>query len=407
MMRYIALLAIILAMANAKLTEENLKLKSGDKLKLRHQFDDGPAETKWVLEACEGCKIALSCVILSRSCDDHLLTVHDGQNYHFFCGADQRYVVKTSIYNKMSVSIKTEGLKSGSYCSLSVTKPYTNMIYAPEDSSEHGLGKGATRQTSCKCGWGNKSPKRIVGGSEASVNEYPFVALLMLTRRKFPFCGGSIITPYHVLTAAHCTFPFYGIQLSVVIGEHDLSTEKETPHTRIIDVERTFDHPKYDGKSNIFDISVLKLKEKIEFNDAVGPVCMPNFRNRNLMDEYVKVMGWGNLRTNGSSSKVLLKVDLKVIDLEICKTIYNSIDTDNPFQICTWAKDKDSCQGDSGGPLVWVDPTTKRFTQVALVSYGRECASTDPAVNSDVSYFMDWINQKIKESSPEPVAVCQ
>nr|QHB21579.1 venom S1 protease 4 [Platymeris rhadamanthus] len=405
MIRYIALLAFVFAVANGKKYFHDIKIKTGEELKLRPQIEDGPAESKWTLEACEGCKVVLSCVILSRTCDDHLLTVHDGKSYHYYCGPEMRYILKTSIYNKMKVSIETQRLRSGSYCRATATKPYTNLKYEKIDSSEHGNGKGATRQTSCKCGWANKSPSRIVGGDETAINEYPFAVQIMLSRRKFAYCGGSIITPYHVLTAAHCTYPFYGIKLSVVVGEHDVTTDKETPHTKIIEVERVMDHPKYNDKSNEFDIAVIKLKEKIVFNDAVGPVCLPNYRNKNLHDEYVKVMGWGHLRTNGSSSPVLRKVNLKVIDLEVCKAIYNSIDLTNPFQICTWAPSKDSCQGDSGGPLVWREPTSNRYVQAALVSYGRDCASTDPGVNSDISYFMDWIREKIRETAPEEVCI--
>uniref|UniRef100_A0AB38ZEC6 Venom S1 protease 36 n=1 Tax=Ectomocoris sp. TaxID=3104572 RepID=A0AB38ZEC6_9HEMI len=399
MFKSIILLGFVVVAAHAETYRHELNLNPGDEMKLRPQLEEGPAESIWNFEACEGCKIVLSCVILSRTCDDHLLTIHDGEKYHRYCGPDERYVLRNSIYNKARVSIRTTRLRSGSYCHVSTTKPYTNMKYEEIDSSEHCT--KPKKQTSCRCGWANKSPGRIIDGKKTAINEFPFIVLIMLTRRKFPFCGGSIITREHVLTAAHCTYPLQGVQLSVIVGEHDIKSDKETPHTDIIDVLYSINHPNYDDKNNKNDVAVMKLSRSIKFSDAVGPACLPNFTKKTLTNEYIKAMGWGNTRTGGSSSSVLLKVNLKAIDIDICKTVYRSIETKNPTQICTWAPGKDTCQGDSGGPLVWRDPEANVYRQVALVSYGRECGSTDPAVNTDVSFYMDWIKEKIRETSTD------
>nr|QHB21556.1 venom S1 protease 11 [Platymeris rhadamanthus] len=402
---FLASSCLLLAKVNAD-TDHGLKqVNPGDDMTLWPNVEKGTAVTKWKFETCEGCRIILSCVILLPSCDDHVLTINDGQTTKTFCGEDINYALRNSHRNKMSLTMKSAGGKTGSYCRLLVTKPYTNMKYDERDSSEDGSGKGAIKKTSCKCGWTNKSPRRIVGGHEAGINEYPFAVLIMLKRRQYPYCGGSIITPYHVLTAAHCTQPFRGIRLAVIIGEHDTRTDKETPFTRIIDVEKTYEHSKYVDRKHQYDIAIMKLKDRIEYNDAVGPVCLPNFSNKKLLDEYVKVMGWGLLQTNGTVSPVLLKVNLKVLEFDICKTIFASVEKTSNYQLCTWAPNRDSCQGDSGGPLVWQNPETKRLTQVALVSFGRDCGSPDPAVNSDVSYFMDWIRKTVADTAPEEICV--
>uniref|UniRef100_A0AB38ZET7 limulus clotting factor C n=1 Tax=Oncocephalus sp. TaxID=2944721 RepID=A0AB38ZET7_9HEMI len=398
MIKHIALLALVV-FANATKHFYDLKVTTGDEVKLRPEIEDGPAESKWKFEACEGCKIVLSCVILSRSCDDHLLTIHDGKSYHYICGPETRFILKNSIYNKMTVTIETKGLRSGSYCRIAVTKPYTNMKYEIIDSSEHGSGIGATKQPSCKCGWTNKSPRRIVGGKITEINEFPFMVLLKISRKKLRTCGASIISPDVVLTAAHCTFPFAGLKMYVGIGEHDVDRKDLAPFARDIEVDKVIDHPDYSDKTNTNDIALLILKESIKFNNAIGPVCLPNLQ-RDLQDVYATFPGWGNTRTNGSSSPQLRKVHVKIIDLDVCKTIFN-IDTVKRNQLCTWAPNRDSCQGDSGGPLLWNDPETKRLTQVGLVSYGRECASTDAAVNTDVAAFMDWIRETLNKHHPQ------
>ena len=47
------------------------------------------------------------------------------------------------------------------------------------------------------------SKSRIVGGTVAKVNSWPWQAML-LNRYGDQFCGGSLVDPYWVVTAAHC-----------------------------------------------------------------------------------------------------------------------------------------------------------------------------------------------------------
>lgn len=60
------------------------------------------------------------------------------------------------------------------------------------------------------CGLTKVKNTRIVGGSEAPVGSFPWFALLGRENQFFNeirlkfFCGGSLITSKHVLTAAHC-----------------------------------------------------------------------------------------------------------------------------------------------------------------------------------------------------------
>lgn len=52
-------------------------------------------------------------------------------------------------------------------------------------------------------------------------------------------------------------------------------------------------------------------------------------------------------------------------------------------------------QGDSGGPIVYLDPDTNRYTLVGVVSYGAECASVTPGVNTEVAAYLDWIQKNM------------
>lgn len=57
---------------------------------------------------------------------------------------------------------------------------------------------------SAECGAknGNQEQERIVGGQNADLGEWPWIAALFNTGRQF--CGGSLIDDRHILTAAHC-----------------------------------------------------------------------------------------------------------------------------------------------------------------------------------------------------------
>uniref|UniRef100_A0AB38ZE62 Venom S1 protease 10 n=1 Tax=Ectomocoris sp. TaxID=3104572 RepID=A0AB38ZE62_9HEMI len=278
------------------------------------------------------------------------------------------------------------------------------QVINAEDSSEFGITMGA-RSTNCSCGWRNRSPGRIIGGEEAGLHEYPLIAALVTPKLMIGFCGGSIITEYHVLTAAHCFPPMEGRELAVSVGEHDLNRKDETPYTQVIPIERVIMHAEYTRLGQHNDIALAVLKSRIEFNQQVGPACLP-YQALDLEGKKVLVIGWGRTTAKGSSSDILLKVELDVQPLSYCVKSYSYLRTSPPRQLCTHTKDKDSCKGDSGGPLLYRDPATNRYVVVGIVSFGKSCASKHGGVWTDVFAYKEWIQQKIAETN-HGVKTCQ
>ncbi|XP_065083227.1 trypsin-1-like [Ochlerotatus camptorhynchus] len=244
----------------------------------------------------------------------------------------------------------------------------------------------------CKCGRTNLAT-RIVGGTETRVNQYPWMAMLQYGGTFY--CGGSLISDQHVLTAAHCVHGFNPAKITVVLLDHDRSstTEAETITSK---VERVIKHNGYNSNNYNSDIAVLKLENKIMFSDKIRPVCLPSAKKSFTGQEGI-VTGWGATSENGQISVNLQEVTVPIMSNADCKkTGYGqSRITDNMMCAGFPEGKKDSCQGDSGGPLHVIDSEMKSESvhQIAgIVSWGEGCAKPNyPGVYTRVNRFRTWL----------------
>ncbi|XP_078037748.1 venom serine protease 34 [Augochlora pura] len=242
------------------------------------------------------------------------------------------------------------------------------------------------KDDNCQCGWMN--PTRIVGGTEAGINEYPMMGALVDFLIKMPFCGCTIIDDKYVLTAAHCTLNRNVRNFGILIGDHDYSTGYETNATKLYGVKRIILHPNYDSHRRINDVAILEVVEPIQFNDKVGPACLPfEHGDDSFGGELVQALGWGSTEYGGEPSTTLQKVTLNVETNLQCRKSYPDV-TKN--EICTYTKDKDTCGMDSGGPILWKNPTSHNLLLAGVINYGIGCALVG-SVNLRVGAYVDWI----------------
>lgn len=151
----------------------------------------------------------------------------------------------------------------------------------------------------CKCGAAN-SIRRIVGGYETQVNQYPWMAMLLF--RGHFYCGASLISDRYVVTAAHCLRSFPRPFVSVRLMAHNLKDRT----VRVIDrrADKVVVHPKYSMSNNDNDIGLVKLDQVVEMSSVMRPVCLA-MSERSYDDELAVITGWGVTTEGGQVSQTL------------------------------------------------------------------------------------------------------
>ncbi|XP_014274702.1 chymotrypsin-1 [Halyomorpha halys] len=262
-----------------------------------------------------------------------------------------------------------------------------------KNSHETGIGSApGSKSTSCTCGMSKKG--RIVGGTQALANEYPWIVMLVVRNSYDVMCGASIINTRVAITAAHCThdLPSY-IKLSIIAGTSNVNRPGQIVHVSSWVEHEAYVSPEYDASRTVNDISLLHLATPLQFNANVGPVCMPTTKY-NIENQWVKLIGWGKQGEFLPSTRTLMETDVQVLPFWTCQIGFPLKSPQT--QICTKGQGTGACMGDSGGPVTYLDPETNRYTLVGLVSFGSgNCDPAVPTVMTEVTAFLPWIKSKI------------
>ncbi|XP_049951658.1 serine protease snake-like isoform X2 [Schistocerca serialis cubense] len=243
----------------------------------------------------------------------------------------------------------------------------------------------------------------VVGGTDADIGEIPHMAAIgyQVDGNLEWNCGGSLISEYYVLTAAHCTHIGKYPAVIVRLGEHNLKSDHDGAHPVDYHIAELVRHPEYKGPSKYNDIALLRLSERVNFTWSIRPACL--YTHDKFSVSMAVATGWGKTEYAGKSSDILQKVNLDIVDNEKCNNLWKSLGKITslphgiaPSMICAGVSsgDKDTCQGDSGGPLQMSFKIGRQHFHhvIGVTSFGNYCAGKDsPGVYTRVSSFITWI----------------
>ncbi|XP_043909709.1 mast cell protease 1A-like [Protopterus annectens] len=229
----------------------------------------------------------------------------------------------------------------------------------------------------------------IIGGQKAIPHSKPYMAHLTIEVLIYTFiCGGFLVGPDWVMSAAHCEFE--NGTITVLLGAHN-SEKHEASHQRF-NVKRIYTHPKYEmtDKAAYNDIMLLKLDRKANLNHNVQMIRLPLPSSELESGEECNVAGWG-LIDDGSLPDTMYEVNVTIVKNEDCARFFDE-GTITDTMICAgrFVDQKDSAKGDSGGPLVC------NGIAEGIVSFGLKCP---PGIYTRISSFYSWISDIMGEAS--------
>lgn len=153
-----------------------------------------------------------------------------------------------------------------------------------------------------------KRTKRILGGEQVTLYDtWPWI--VSIRRWGHHVCGGVIISPLFILTAAHC-IPSTGLSIAYSLAQQSNLTSKD-PRIRAITKVYTSSNFSFDNMHH--DLAILQLERPLRKN-LFNAICLPNPYENISIDTEVIAIGFGRERESSTrSSDYLRQVKLKIL----------------------------------------------------------------------------------------------
>ncbi|XP_039271111.2 uncharacterized protein LOC120345645 isoform X1 [Styela clava] len=274
-------------------------------------------------------------------------------------------------------------------------------------------GNKITHNTDITCGKQHYQPMlRIVGGETAVKGSWPWmVQIEKIANGKYSLtCGGTLICDRWVLTASHCFLAPGKGWVELDVRKYRLHIGKHHKDYNLLDLatgmlanivpQRIIPHEDYDVTSQMNDIALIQLPNRIPLNKLIRPACVFNqsfdFYPSFVNGESCISAGWGaetniDIKTTTTIIRVLKQVKLYARRHSLCRDLFRHFDI-NKMHCVGGQKNVDTCPGDSGGPLMC--KRGDRWYVDGIVSFGLQCGVQDePGVYTRVAYYNSWIHK--------------
>uniref|UniRef100_A0A663N5K5 Acrosin n=1 Tax=Athene cunicularia TaxID=194338 RepID=A0A663N5K5_ATHCN len=247
----------------------------------------------------------------------------------------------------------------------------------------------------------------VLGGKDALAGPQPWIVSIQdpWAAGTGHVCGGSLISPQWVLTAAHCTGIFPGTRGNITMWRVVVGATRLTqlgPEAQVRNIKRLLVHEDYGNIPHRQDIALLELDQPVQCSSSIQLACVPDASLNVSELTTCYVSGW----RASTAMDVLQESKVHLIDLNVCNTSRWYAGALHPHNLCAGSPQGgiDTCQGDSGGPLVCKDSTADYFWLVGVTSWGTGCTRANrPGIYTSTQHFYSWILEQMG-LSPEVTA---
>ncbi|XP_043505908.1 uncharacterized protein LOC122526519 isoform X4 [Polistes fuscatus] len=244
---------------------------------------------------------------------------------------------------------------------------------------------------------------KVVHGSIAPKGTYPWQASIRVRghSRSNHWCGAVVLSPLHVLTAAHCLEGYNKGTYFIRAG--DYNTEEQEGTEREANIEDYYIHEDFrKGHRMNNDIALILLKgQGIPLGKDIMPICLPPENTEYLAGLNCTISGFGSIETGRTTPSRNLRYGwIPLLDQSVCRAehVYGPGKISDGM-VCAGHLNEgvDTCDGDSGGPLACYH--NGAFTLYGITSWGQHCGHANkPGVYVRVAHYRRWIDQKIMDS---------
>lgn len=249
------------------------------------------------------------------------------------------------------------------------------------------------------CGCPATVKSKIINGQPAHQSAWPW--MISFGPKRLHICGGTLIAPEYILTAAHCfhsTDENNPLDISTIEIRIGLTNLQDVTNENLFFIRKLTVHDDFQPETYKNDIALIRLDRPVRLSDTTQILCLPRFTSSVYppVNRTTIAIGWGHTIDPLKDPNSLLPSHLQQTSLPILSNCFQQ-ELDAPDQqFCAGYEDgsSDTCQADSGSPLMLFEE--EHWELAGIVSYGIGCGEKLlPGVYIRVSAFLDWINDRI------------